>query len=106
MSSQNAEVREVTQRCELVTLDPLDGELEAYLTHKFARFNLKLSDVFTPDSFDAIRARLIHTPRGGSAADARSICYPLVVNNLVARAMNAAAQTGFPQVDAQVIAGC
>ena len=106
LSSQNADVREVAQRCEVVELEPLDGELEGYLRHKFARFDLKFEDVFAPDAADAIRARLVHIPRGGKATDARSECFPLVVNNLVCRAMNAAARTGWPQVDAQVIAGC
>lgn len=106
LGSQNAEVREVMQRCEVVELEPLDCELEAYLRHKFARFDLKFEDVFAPDAADAIRARLIHIPRGGKASDARSLCYPLVVNNLVCRAMNAAARAGWPQVDAQVIGGC
>lgn len=64
LGSQNAEVREVMQRCEVVELEPLDGELEAYLRHKFARFDLKFEDVFAPDAADAIRARLIHIPRG------------------------------------------
>ncbi len=106
LSSQNADVREVAQRCEVVGLDPLDAELEGYLRHKFARFELKFEDVFAPDAVDAIRARLVHIPRGGKPQDARSECYPLVVNNLVCRAMNAAARNGWPQVDAQVIAGC
>lgn len=106
LNGQNAEVREVAQRCELVQLEPLDTELEGYLQHKFARFDLRLSDVFTADAFDAMRARLIHRPRGGKPTDARSLCYPLVVNNLVCRAMNAAAAAHWPQVDAQVIAGC
>lgn len=106
LSSQNAEVREVAQRCEVVELEPLDGELEGYLRHKFARFDLKYEDVFTPDAADAIRARLVHIPRGGKLTDARSECYPLVVNNLVCRAMNAAARAGWPHVDAQVIGGC
>jgi len=106
LSSQNAEVREVAQRCEVVELDPLDAELEGYLRHKFARFELKYEDVFAPDAADAIRARLIRIPRGGKASDARSMCHPLVVNNLVCRAMNAAARAGWPQVDAQVIRGC
>jgi type II secretory pathway predicted ATPase ExeA len=99
------EVREVTQRCELVELAPLDAEVGNYLAHKFARFNLRLDQVFTADAADAIRARLIHLPRGGKATDAQSICYPLIVNNLVVRAMNAAAEAGYPVVDAQVIAG-
>lgn len=106
LSSQNAEVREVAQRCEAVTLDPLDAELEGYLQHKFARFDLKLADVFEPDAFDAIRSRLIRMPRGGKPTDATSACYPLVVNNLVARAMNAAARAAWPKVTADVIAGC
>lgn len=106
LSGHNAEVREVAQRCEMVELEPLDTELEGYLQHKFARFELKLSDVFAPDAFDAMRARLIHRPRGGKPADVRSLCYPLVVNNLVCRAMNAAAAAHWPQVDAQVIGGC
>ena len=106
LGSQNADVREVAQRCEVVQLDPLDAELEAYLRHKFARFDLKLDQVLTPDASDAIRTRLIHMPRGGKPSDARSLCFPLVVNNLMCRAMNAAAKAGWPVVDAQVIAGC
>lgn len=106
LGSQNAEVREVMQRCEVVELEPLDSELEAYLKHKFARFDLKYEDVMAPDAADAIRARLIYIPRGGKPADARSLCFPLVVNNLVCRAMNAAAVAHWPQVDAQVIKGC
>lgn len=106
LGGNNPQVREVAGRCEIFTLDPLDAELEGYLQHKFARFDLKLSAVFTPDAFDAIRARLIYIPRGGKPSDARSICFPLVVNNLVCRAMNIAARAGWPQVDAQVIASC
>jgi type II secretory pathway predicted ATPase ExeA len=106
LNSQNGEVREVMQRCELVELSPLDAELEGYLRHKFARFELRFEDVFAPCAVDAIRARLVHVPRGGKVTDARSICHPLVVNNLVARAMNAAARAAWPKVDAQVIAGC
>ena len=106
LNSQNPEVREVMQRCEIVELAPLDNELEGYLRHKFARFDLKFEDVFEPDAADAIRQRLVFTPRGGKASDARSECYPLVVNNLVCRAMNAACRAGWPTVDAQVIGGC
>ena len=99
-------LREVAQRIELVELGPLDADVEGYLQHKFARFELPYAKVFADDAGDAIRARLIHTPRGGKPADAKSICYPLVVNNLVARAMNAAAAAGYPVVDGQVIAHC
>ncbi len=106
LSTQNAKVREVAQRCEIVELEPLNNDLEAYVAHKLARFNVKYDEVFAADAGDAIRARLIYVPRGGTPADAISICHPQVVNNLVCRAMNAAALAGFDLVDSQVIAGC
>jgi type II secretory pathway predicted ATPase ExeA len=108
LHSQNPEVREVLQRCEIVDLPPLDADLEAYLAHKLARFDIKPASVFAPDAFDALRARLIRTPRGLRAgqAGAVSTCYPLAVHNLTARAMNAAALAGYPVVDAQVVAEC
>lgn len=106
LSDRNPEVREVVQRCELVELLPLDNDLEGYLKHKFERMESRIDDVLAPDACDALRARLISMPRGGKPGDARSLCYPLVVNNLVTRAMNAAAAAGWPKVDAQVIGGC
>lgn len=106
LASMDAEIREVAQRCEVVELPPLDGDLEGYLRHKLARMNVPFEKVLAPDAVDAIRARLTYMPRGGKPADARSICYPLVVNNLVCRAMNAAAKVCWPQVDAQVVSGC
>lgn len=106
LSAQNKDLREVAQRCEFVALEPLSNDLEGYLAHKFARFGLAAKDVFAPDAFDAIRQRLIYLPRGARAQDAISICHPLVVNNLVTRAMNAAALVGSPVVDANVVAGC
>lgn len=106
LNSNNHEVREVMQRCELVTLPPLDQDLEGYLKHKLRAFDVKFDEVFGKDAMDAIRQRLIHMPRDGKAKDAQSQCYPLMVNNLVCRAMNAATKAGWPTVDAQVIAKC
>ena len=106
LSEQNPEVREIVQRCEVITMRPLDNDLGDYLRHKFARMDIRMEDVLADDAVDAIRARLVRTPRGGRATDTVSICHPLVVNNLVTRAMNAAAAVGYPKVDAQVIGGC
>ena len=105
LSERNPEVREIVQRCEQITMEPLDNDVEAYLQLKFQRMGLSLDKVFEPDAMDAIRARLIHTAHGRSH-EVVSICYPQVVNNLVCRALNAAAAVGYPKVDAQVIAGC
>lgn len=106
LSEQRAEIREIVQRCEQITLEPLDNDVCAYLRHKLARMGIRYEDVFEEDACDAVRARLVHIPRGGKPTDAYSVCYPLVVNNLVSRAMNAAAEAGFEKVNAQVIAGC
>lgn len=106
LSERNPEVREIVQRCEQITMEPLDNDVEAYLQLKFERAGAKLADVFEPDAMDAIRARLIQQAHGHRTNEVVSICYPQVVNNLVCRALNAAAAVGFPKVDAQVIAGC
>jgi type II secretory pathway predicted ATPase ExeA len=109
LSSSNAEVREVMQRCERVTLSPLDGDLEGYLRHKLRESEVKLDAIFAPDAMDAIRARLSIVGRDGkgiAAKNATSVCYPLVVNNLVCRAMNACAKAGWGVVDAKVISAC
>lgn len=106
LSDKLADVREIVQRCERREMLPLDDDLEPYLAHKLGRVGLRLADVFADDACDAVRARLVRIPRGGSTKEAHSICYPLVVNNLVVRAMNAAAAVQFPRVNAQVVRGC
>lgn len=106
LSEQRPEIREIVQRCEKVHMEPLDADLEGYLKHKFDRVGARAADVFADDAYDALRARLIYTPRGGRPADAKSICYPQALNNRAARAMNAAAKAGWPKVDANVVAAC
>ena len=69
LHSQNPEVREVMQRCEVIELPALDNDLEGYIAHKFARFDLAPADVFEPDAFNALRARLIRVPRGAKGGE-------------------------------------
>lgn len=106
LNDKDPAVREIVQRCERREMLPLDDDLPLYLAHKFGRVGTKIADVMDEAAVDAIRARLIRRPRGGSMVEARSICYPLVVNNLMVRAMNAAASVAMPRVTADVIAGC
>lgn len=102
LDERNPQVREVVQRCEMVTLMPLDDSVEKYIGAKFARVNLNPAEVFEPGFGDAIRKRLTFA---GGRRGAVSMLYPLAVNNLVARAMNAAAEHGAARVDAQIIGG-
>lgn len=104
LDERNPMLREVVQRCEMVELMPLDDNVEKYLGLKFERVAKPLGEVFAPDAFDAIRARLTFNMRGGQRA-AVSMLYPLAVNNLTARAMNVAAELGIPRINAEVIKG-
>lgn len=95
----NFEAREVIRRCEIAELMPLDGMLEAYVAHKFKRVGKAADEVMAAGAYDAIRQRL--TRRNGQTT--LSMLYPLVVNNLLTKAMNYAAEIGEERITADVI---
>lgn len=97
------EIREVARRCEIIELHPLGSNLEAYLQLKFTRLSKSLSDIFEPDVFDAIRARL--TIHKGTSRSPVNMAYPLLVNNLVTAAMNACVEIGESKISAELIRG-
>ncbi len=98
---QNYEAREVIRRCEIAELLPLNGNLEDYLALKFKRVGKKQTDIFSKDAYDAVRTRLTLQRRGSDGVI--SLLYPLVVNNLVTKAMNLCAELGADKVSAEVI---
>ena len=59
LSEQNAEVREVVQRCEFARLGPLGAALEPYLRHKFARVDVDFDSIFDPSAIPAISELLL-----------------------------------------------
>lgn len=108
LSDKNPEVREVVQRCELVTLPPLDNNVGDYLAHKFKRAGVDVAKVLDADAVDMIRAvlrRSVVETMGTNKKQAamQSLCYPLAINNLVTRAMNLAAQISAPKVNAALV---
>lgn len=103
LSERNSEVREVVQRCEVVTLAPLDNHLEQYLEFKFARVERPLAEIMDAGALDAIRARL--TNQIGGQRQFVSLLYPLAISNLTIAGMNLAASIGVPVVTADVIKG-
>lgn len=106
LSENNPNVREVVQRCEVVTLLPLtDGKLAGYLKHKFERAGGDITKVMDESAIDAIADRLTVRSRTAKGAEQHSLLYPLAVNNLVSAAMNQAAELGFDIVDADVVKG-
>lgn len=105
LSERNPEVREVVQRCEVVTLEPLGAGLEPYLELKLKPAGRALRELIDEGGLHALRERL-HTPatqRGGSRQAARSLAYPLAVGNLFAAALNVAAEAGAPKVTAEAV---
>lgn len=95
----NPQAREFINRCEVAHLVPLDRNLEDYLTFKFNRIGTPISKVITTDAFEAIRKRLTRSDNG------RVISYmnPLMVNNLVTKALNLCAEIGEENVSAEII---
>lgn len=96
---QHFELREVIRRCEIAELQPLDGNVRDYLVLKFERAGKKIIEIFSDDAFAAIVARLTRDSARGKI----SMVYPLVVNNMVTRAMNLAANMGEPRISAEVV---
>ncbi|MCB1909957.1 MAG: ExeA family protein [Rhodocyclaceae bacterium] len=105
---QYFEAREVIRRCEIVELMPLDGNVGDYLALKMRRIGSALEALLEADAVDAIRTHpaLLRTGRGPSRNQTVSLVYPLVVNNLVTKALNRAAYLGAPQVTADIVRGC
>lgn len=101
LSERNASVREVVQRCELIQLEPLNNDLEAFLVFKLARVNKKLADIFDASAIPAIANRM--TTRNNKGEITHSALYPLAIGNLVIAVMNAAAVIGVPVINGDVI---
>jgi type II secretory pathway predicted ATPase ExeA len=108
LAVNNAEVREVAQRCDIIELPPLDNHLAEYLKFKLARVGCEVGKVITPDGIDALRERLTFARRTGNAKAQMqttpvSLVYPLAVANALTAAMNLAATLGAPVVDADIV---
>lgn len=101
LSERRASVREVVQRCELVQLEPLNNDLEAFLAFKLTRAGKKPEEVLDDSAIPAIVSRMTTCDDKGNVVS--SILYPLAVGNLMIAAMNAAAEIGVPVVNGDII---
>ena len=99
--ARHPELREFIGRCMVATLDPLDNVLEDYLRLKFKRVGADYNTVFSTDAAGAIQQRL--TGRDRATNKSVSLLYPLLVNRLVVRALNKAAELGEQRVTAELI---
>ena len=93
LAENNQEVREVVQRCEIVTLEPFtQTTLVDYLQHRCKAADRKLSEFIDESGLDAICTKL--TRNVGRKNQHESLLYPLAVGNLLTGALNAAAEHG------------
>ena len=101
LSEQNAAVREVVQRCEIINIPSLGSTLEDYIKFRFNRISSDHSKVFTAEGIQAIYDLLQPpVPKGHRV---RSLLYPLAVNNLSIAALNLAADMGAPNITADIV---
>lgn len=96
----SADVREVVQRCDVVTLPPLP-DIGEFIRHRFASAGMDADAIFTEDAMDELRQRLIvGKDKTGKGED---MAYPLAVSNLATCCINFAAKNGLRHVDADVV---
>nr|VFK16226.1 MAG: Type II secretory pathway, component ExeA (predicted ATPase) [Candidatus Kentron sp. LFY] len=103
ISDANFEVREVAQRCQFIELGPMDTEIGAYLAFKLGRIDKDIGEVIDEGGIAAIQGRLTLSGNRQGRREAISMVYPLVVNNLMAAAMNRAAFARSPMVTADAV---
>ncbi len=102
LAENNQEVREVVQRCEIVTLEPFtQTTLVDYLQHRCKAADRKLSDFIDESGLDAICTKL--TRNVGRKNQHESLLYPLAVGNLLTGALNIAADLGVPVVTGDLV---
>ncbi|EGL6630130.1 AAA family ATPase [Salmonella enterica] len=101
LSERRASVREVVQRCELVQLEPLNNDLEAFLAFKLTRAGKKPEEILDASAIPAIMEKMTSRDNKGNVVS--SILYPLAIGNLMIAAMNAAAEIGVPVVNGDII---
>ena len=102
LAENNPEVREVVQRCEIVTLEPFtQTTLVDYLQHRCKAADRKLEDFIDESGLDAICTKL--TRNVGRKNQHESLLYPLAVGNLITGAMNVAAELGAPVITGDLV---
>lgn len=102
LAENNPEVREVVQRCEIVTLDAFTQmQMRDYLQHRCKSAGRNLSDFIDESGLDAICEKL--TRSVGRNKQQESLLYPLAIGNLMIGALNLAAEVGEDVVTRQVV---
>lgn len=102
LAENNQEVREVVQRCEIVTLEPFtQTTLVDYLQHRCKAAGRQLSDFIDESGIAAICTKLSRNV--GRNNKSESLLYPLAIGNLLTGALNVAADLGVDVVTGDLV---
>lgn len=99
LNRAGGEAREVANRLEIIRMLPLENDLEPYIAHRLGRGSVSVASILTVDAIDTARKILV----GERDGQVIPMSYPLLVGNLLTRAMNLAADLGAPKVDAAIV---
>lgn len=103
LAENNQEVREVVQRCEIITLEPFtQTTLVDYLQHRCKAASRDLKEFIDESGINAICTKLTRNV-GRSKQQNESLLYPLAVGNLLTGALNVAADLGVPVVTGDLV---
>lgn len=102
LDERSPEVREVVQRCELLTLNPLGEHLYGFLAQRFQVVGKPLDEIMDAQAIAALQAKLTGASRNGRPG--YSVLYPLAVQNVLTAALNAAAAIGAERLTPEIIA--
>jgi len=100
LDKAGVDLREVSQRCDVVILPPLP-DVGEFIRHRFTGIGLDADKIFAQEAFAELRQRLIV----GQDKQSQGVdkAYPLAVSNLAIACINFAAQNGLRQIDADVV---
>lgn len=87
----NAEIREVVARTTHIALEPINDELQAYLSHKIKQAGGNISNIITDDAVACLSEKLTLQDRNNKV---QQIAYPLETGNIMKLLMNKAVMMG------------
>ena len=99
LSTSNADLRELVQRIEIIDMLPL-ANVEEYVRHRMNLVNVKFEDVFAPDCIPALELALSTRSKGGKVT---SHAFPLLVGNMLTRAINRTEEIKMDRVTAAMV---
>lgn len=96
----NTNLREVSARATHARVEPIQDELGEYIAHRVRAIKGDINKIITPEAVAELSKRMTIVDRNGKQ---QSVAYPLMINNIMNRLMNMAADSGEEIITPDVI---